>query len=135
MHTVPSGSGRSVAEPGLNVIGTFTLVGLFHASRCLSVWSISLTVKTRSALYAAYWRDGRDIADHDVLLDVATTVGLDPQVVAPLLADRVALAQRRRQMATHRRDGVGGVPVILASRTLVPGLMSETQLREMAAQT
>ncbi len=94
-----------------------------------------LAAATRSALYAAYWRDGRDIADHDVLLDVATTAGLDPEVVEPLLADRVALAQRRRQMATHRRDGVGGVPVILASRTLVPGLMTETQLREMAAQT
>lgn len=87
----------------------------------------------RLAVYAAFWADGADLADQAVLVRVATGAGLPRDDVAALLADRVELASRRRQMATHRRDGVGGVPVVLASRTLVPGLMDERQLRDLAA--
>lgn len=87
----------------------------------------------REAVYAAYWADGRDVADQSVLVDVATAAGLDVTTVTELLADRVALADRRRRMAAHRRTGVGGVPVVLASRTLVPALMDERSVRELAA--
>ncbi|WP_370325740.1 DsbA family protein [Euzebya sp.] len=87
----------------------------------------------RAAVYAAHWREGRDIADPAVLVEVAAAAGLDREPVAALLADRVALAQRRREMAAHRRDGVGGVPVVLASQTLVPALLEESQIRELAA--
>ncbi len=50
MHTVPRGSGRSVADPGFTVSGTLTLDGLVQASRCLSVWSISLIVNAISVV-------------------------------------------------------------------------------------
>lgn len=87
----------------------------------------------RLALYQAYWHDGADIASSAVLQGLAGRCGLAPDPVAELLGDRVALAQRRREMAMHRREGIGGVPVILASRTLLPGLLEESQIRDLAA--
>ncbi|CAN5378818.1 hypothetical protein BH23ACT9_BH23ACT9_34640 [soil metagenome] len=87
----------------------------------------------RLAVYRAYWTGGADLTDHAVLTDLAVTAGLDGAAVDALLADRVELASRRRRMAAHRREGIGGVPVVLASRTLLPGLMTEQQLRDLAA--
>lgn len=87
----------------------------------------------RVAVYCAHWEDGADIADPAVLQSLGTANGMDEGALAAVLADRVALASRRRQMAAHRREGVGGVPVLLASRTLVPGLLEESQIRDLAA--
>lgn len=87
----------------------------------------------RLSLYHAYWTEGADIADPAVLGDLAVDVGLAAQEVHAVLGDRVALAARRRQMAAHRRDGVGGVPVVLASRTLIPALMDDEKVRALAA--
>ena len=87
----------------------------------------------RIAVYRAFWEQQQAIDDIDTLVAIAADVGLDEPTVAELLGDRVALASRRRLMATHRRDGVGGVPVILASRTLVPGLLDADQVRALAA--
>lgn len=88
----------------------------------------------RLGVYRAHWEQGRDVADRAVLRDVAVTAGMDGSVVDVLLADRLALATRRRRMASFRRDGVGGVPVVLASRTLLPGLLDESQIRDLAAR-
>lgn len=85
----------------------------------------------REGLYRAVWEDDADISDPDVLLDVAAAEGLAD--ADEVLADRLALAARRRRMTTHRRAGVGGVPLLLASRTLVPGLLDEAQIRALAA--
>ena len=87
----------------------------------------------RIAVYRAFWEQQQAIYDIDTRVAIAADVGLDEPTVAELLGDRVALASRRRLMATHRRDGVGGVPVILASRTLVPGLLDADQVRALAA--
>ncbi|MEE8599754.1 DsbA family oxidoreductase [Euzebya tangerina] len=87
----------------------------------------------RHAVYQAYWEDDADIGDAAVLTEVAAAAGANPDTVADLLADRVALASRRREMGTHRREGVGGVPVVLASRTLIPGLLDEQAIRDLAA--
>lgn len=89
--------------------------------------------QVREALYRAYWEDGVDVADPSALRRVAMGAGLEDGEVERLLADRVALASRRRQMAAHRREGVGGVPVILASRTLIPGLLSRHDILALAA--
>lgn len=86
----------------------------------------------RLGVYRAHWESGVDITDRGVLADIAADAGLDRATVLALLDDRVELAARRRQMAALRRDGVGGVPVVLASRTLVPGLLDEGLLRDLA---
>lgn len=87
----------------------------------------------RHACYRAFWEDDANIASPAILVDVAREAGLDPQAVQAALDDRGLLAEVRRRTGERRRDGVGGVPTILAQRTLIPGLLPESQLRELAA--
>ncbi len=75
-----------------------------------------------SALFRAYFREGRDISDHEVLADIADGAGLDAAMVLRLLAseaDRAEIAEGDRQA---RAMGVSGVPTfIVGGRHAVPG--------------
>lgn len=95
--------------------------------------SVDLGASWRQTCYAALWRDDADIGDPEVLVHLASRAGLDPEDAARALADPRALAELRRSSAQRRRDGVGGVPTILAQRTLVPGLIDEADLRLLAS--
>jgi 2-hydroxychromene-2-carboxylate isomerase len=91
-----------------------------------------LAASWRGVCYRGFWSDGLDLADRAVLARLASAAGLDTAPVVAALADRAALAALRRRMAAHRRNGVGGVPTILAARTLVPGLLAPDELRRLA---
>ena len=93
-----------------------------------------------SALFKAYFEDGRDIGDIDVLADVADGIEMDAAVVRKLLksdADRDDIAQRD---AHARQMGVSSVPTfVVGQRHAVPGAQSPElwakvikDLREMA---
>ena len=86
----------------------------------------------RERCYSAMWADGEDISDTAVLLRLAEAAGLPVDEIASALQTPAFIASVRRAAGRHRRNGVGGVPTILFQRTLVPGLLSEAQLREMA---
>lgn len=86
----------------------------------------------RETCYRAFWTDGAAIGDRDTLLGLAARAGLDPGLVRSALSDRLRVAAVRRRTTSHRRNGVGGVPTILASRTLVPGLLPAAELRALA---
>ena len=75
-----------------------------------------------AALFAAFFLDGRDIGDAATLVELAGAVGMDPAVVARLLAsdaDRAEIAARD----THARArGVGAVPTyVIANRHVLSG--------------
>lgn len=87
------------------------------------------------ALFAAYFADGRDIGDVEVLADLATSVGLDRAVVVELLAgdaDREAV----QALADHARAiGVTGVPtMVIDSKLAVVGAQPVEALREAVTQ-
>ena len=86
----------------------------------------------RRATYGAYWRDDADLGDHDVLVELATGVGLGAAPALRLLADRVALAAVRRRTETARREGIGGVPVLVAHGTLLDPDLDEGGIRALA---
>jgi 2-hydroxychromene-2-carboxylate isomerase len=86
----------------------------------------------RQVCYRAVWERGADVGDRQVLWNLAGRAGLNAAEVATALDDRALLASVRRRMASRRRLGVGGVPVILAGGTLVPGLLGEVDLRTLA---
>jgi predicted DsbA family dithiol-disulfide isomerase len=68
------------------------------------------------ALFAAYWVEGRDFGEADVLVDVALAGGLDGEVVRHLLttdADRDAVLAHHE--SAHRL-GVAGVPAMIFNR-------------------
>ena len=85
----------------------------------------------RTAVYRAFWREGADLADREVLVRIAAGAGVDIERARAALDDRTALAAVRRRTAELRGEGVGGVPTLLAHRTLIPGLLPESDLRAM----
>lgn len=87
----------------------------------------------RARCYRGFWVDGADIGDNDVLVALADQAGLPAEKVQGALADGALLASVRRAAGRHRRNGIGGVPTILAQRTLIPGLLAEAHLRELGA--
>ena len=91
-----------------------------------------------SALFQAYFVDGRDIGAADVLADIADGSGMDASVVLRLLesqADRAEIAERD---AAARAMGINAVPTfIVAGRHAVPGAQPpelwEKVIAELAA--
>ncbi len=86
----------------------------------------------RRRCYRAVWEDDLDLGERETLRALADEVGLNQVAVVEALDDGARLAAIRRRQGTHRRNGVGGVPTILAARTLVPGLLDEDALRTLA---
>lgn len=65
------------------------------------------------ALFAAYFRDGLDIGQRDVLADLATQVGFDCETVADFLSGDEGNAEVQRLEMEHVRRGISGVPTFL----------------------
>lgn len=87
------------------------------------------------ALFRAYFVDGRDIGDTEVLADIADTIGMDAGVVMKLLksdADRDAI---RARDAHSRQMGVNSVPTfIVAGKHAVPGAQPPDLWRKVIAE-
>ena len=62
------------------------------------------------AVFAAYFTQGRDIGDRDVLADCATSAGMDRAAAANFLAGEVAAKEIRAADSAAREAGVNGVP-------------------------
>ncbi len=75
-----------------------------------------------SALFRAYWKEGCDIGDRDMLADIADAAGLDAAMVRRLLATEADADDIRARDAHARERGVTGVPTfIIANTHVVPG--------------
>lgn len=72
-----------------------------------------------SALFRAYWRDGRDIGDRVVLADLAAAQGLDRDMVARLLASDADAEEIRARDRHARSRGVQAVPTFVIAGTHV----------------
>ncbi len=74
------------------------------------------------ALFQAYFVDGRDIGDHEVLADIADSNGMDGSVVAKLLKSDSDAKDISDRDAHSRKMGVSSVPTfIVAGQHAVPG--------------
>ena len=81
-----------------------------------------------SALMRAYWVEGRDIGDLDVLADVAAQAGMDRAVVERLLASDADLDVIQKREAHARERGVGAVPTFLIDNKYVVSGAQQPQL-------
>lgn len=93
----------------------------------------SQAVVLREALYRALWEEGRDIADADVLADLAGAAGLPATEVAEALSDRPGLSATKARLAEPRQAHVGGVPALDFDGTLVSPFGPLDDLRQLAA--
>ncbi|WP_204114337.1 DsbA family oxidoreductase [Shimia biformata] len=75
-----------------------------------------------NALFKAYFQDGRDIGDHEVLADIADSAGMDAAVVQRLMASDADIDDIRARDAHSRQMGVNSVPTfIVDNKHAVPG--------------
>jgi predicted DsbA family dithiol-disulfide isomerase len=96
-------------------------------------------VELKRALFEAYFTDGRNPSDHEVLIDVAARVGLDAQQAREILAsDRYAADVRQREQLFGQL-GIRAVPsVIVNDKYLIQGgqpvAVFEQALRKIASE-
>ena len=75
-----------------------------------------------SSLFRAYFREGRDIGDTGVLLDIAGKAGLDRGMIDRLLSSDADADDIRARDVHARERGVTGVPTfVVANQHVVPG--------------
>lgn len=75
-----------------------------------------------SALFDAYFVQGRDIGDHEVLADIADGLEMDAAVVQKLLRSDADREDIKKRDAHSRKMGVNSVPTfIVAGQHAVPG--------------
>ncbi len=80
------------------------------------------------ALFEAHFTQGRDVSQHDVLVDVAASVGLDPAEAQEMLTSGSHAAETRNSEQFWTSRGISGVPsMIFDGRYLLTGAQgSET---------
>lgn len=75
-----------------------------------------------SRLFTAYFKDGQDIGDREVLLGIAEGIGLDRAMTARLLASDSDRPEIRARDEHARNRGVSGVPTfVLANQHVLTG--------------
>lgn len=75
-----------------------------------------------SALFRAYWREGRDIGDRATLVTIAGEVGLDPSMIARLLDGASDAPDISARVQHSRGRGVSSVPTfIVAGKHAIQG--------------
>lgn len=75
-----------------------------------------------SKLFEAYFQQGRDIGDREVLSDIADSVEMDAAVIRKLLDSDADVADIRARDAHSRQMGISGVPTfIVAQQHALPG--------------
>jgi len=72
-----------------------------------------------SALFRAYWREGRDIGDAGVLAALAGEAGMDAEATQRLLATDADAQDIAARDLDARRKGVSAVPTFLIAQTYV----------------
>ena len=93
----------------------------------------------KNALFGAYFTEGRDPSNHDVLVSVAGSVGLDEKRAREILSsDEFAAAVRERERF-YLDAGIHAVPaVIINDRHLIqggqPAEVFEQALRQLATE-
>jgi predicted DsbA family dithiol-disulfide isomerase len=93
----------------------------------------------KRALFAAYFTDGRNPSDREVLIDLATQAGLDPARAREVLESGLYADEVRERERFYGERGIQAVPsVIVNDKYLIQGgqpvEMFERALREIAAE-
>lgn len=93
----------------------------------------------KHAFLKAYFTDGSDVSDHELLVSVAAGAGLDAKAARKVLASGQYAAEVRAQEEAYSQQGIRAVPsVILDQKHLIQGgqppAVFEAALRQVAAE-
>lgn len=87
----------------------------------------------RDAVFKAYWVEGRDIGNIDVLVGVAADAGLDAGAFRKAIQSGTSLSKLRAAMDDAYRHGIRGVPTFLYDGLMVAGAQPVDRLQSMIA--
>jgi predicted DsbA family dithiol-disulfide isomerase len=92
------------------------------------------------ALFRAYFTDGRNVADHAVLLDTVEEAGLDRKRALTILESDMFAAAVRDEEALWRSRGINSVPAIVVNEKYLisggqPAGAFEQALRQIAKES
>jgi predicted DsbA family dithiol-disulfide isomerase len=95
--------------------------------------------EVKRALFAAYFTEGRNPSDHEVLIDVARQVGLDPVRAREILTSALYANEVRERAQFYREHGIQAVPSVIVNDKYViqggqPVAVFEQALRKIAAE-
>lgn len=86
-------------------------------------------------LFRDFFIEGKDLGDREVLLAAARDCGLDPAIVADLLAGEADKESVREEIASAQHIGVTGVPFfILDGKFALPGAQPPDVLKRAIAK-
>ena len=100
----------------------------FDAHRLL-VWALrtegtAAQGRLERALLRAYFTEGRDVTDHEVLADLAADIGLDRAAAADALATGAETDTVRMEEAAAHQNGIAAVPTfVIEGRWMLQGAM------------
>jgi predicted DsbA family dithiol-disulfide isomerase len=121
------------------IYNTFDAHRLLHWVATLE-GGASLQLALKQALFAAYFTDGLNPGSHEVLLNLAGSLGLDTAAARQVLDSDAFAAEVRAQEALWQRSGINSVPaIIINDRHLIQGGQPPEvfvqALRQIAAET
>ena len=122
---------------GSRIYNTFDAHRLLHWAE---LQERERALELKQALLRAYFSDGEDVSDRDILVRIAKDAGFDPDQARRVLdsgeyADEVRAQERRFQQA-----GIHSVPATIVNNAVLisggqPPEVFENALREIAAKT
>lgn len=136
---------EAIRERGASVGFTFTMgarrriYNTFDAHRLLHWAGLEgRQLALKHALFKAYFTDGQDPSDHEVLVRVAGEVGLDAARARAVLTGGEYADEVREDERFYQQQGISAVPaVIIDDRHLIqggqPAEVFEQALRQIAA--
>lgn len=84
-----------------------------------------------NALFDAYWQDGREIDDPDVLADVADAVGISGTEVRNAIADDQLAEELRERFEDAKDLGISGIPTFVYDDHAARGAVPPAQLKRL----
>jgi predicted DsbA family dithiol-disulfide isomerase len=82
-------------------------------------------------VFEALWHDGRDIGSADVLVDIATAVGVDADFVREVLDDDGRRSALEAQFRQAQQQGITGVPTFAYEGHAARGAVPPEQLERL----
>jgi predicted DsbA family dithiol-disulfide isomerase len=126
---------RLMHEEGLPY-GSRSMTFNSRLSQELAAWAVTQPggEKIHDALFRAYFVDGRNIAQLDVLEDVAEAIGLDRASAMDVVETRSFRDAVDADWKESRRLGVTGVPTFVAGERGISGTQSYEILEQLVAR-
>ncbi|MEJ6709008.1 MAG: DsbA family oxidoreductase [Amylibacter sp.] len=86
-------------------------------------------------VFKAYFREGQDISNHDILIDIAAGAGMDGDVTRRLLESDADMQDVRDRDASARDRGISGVPCfVIANHYVVQGAQDTAMWEKVIAE-